>query len=237
MMTRLHAIACAGYARDAYDLTPVVGARSYLATGPWTCPHCGGVTKLDVYARLHHEHETAILAFRGTDAPADWWANLDTRRCPMIAGAAHAGFRHGWLAIREQVQADLARLIRYQGVTRLVCTGHSKGGGEAVLAAYDLARSNIGLGVEVVTFGAPRACDRHLAPAIAAWLQSCTHYVNGPDPVAAVPPLCAGWRQPGRTVRLRPLVACLAPLSYLRGELLFQSYHPITAYLKALPHA
>lgn len=233
-MTPRQVLAYATYAHDAYDPTPVVGALSFAAQCAYTCPHCQGVTVLDVYARLHHERETAILAFPGTDRPADWLANLDTRRCPLIEGAAHAGFRHGWLAIREQVQAELARLIRYEGVTHLVCTGHSKGGAEAVLAAYDLARRNVALGVEVVTFGAPRSCDRRLAPAIAARLVSCTHYVNGPDPVAAVPPLLLGWRQPGRTVQLRPAAACLAPLNYLRGKLLVETYHPMTAYLKAL---
>lgn len=146
--------------------------------------------------------ERAVLTFRGSEVwqrpgagpfANDLLANLHVTLAAWGGALVHRGFLGEldkvWGA---GIEADLARARDLP----LWITGHSLGGAMATLAALRV------LCEAVVTFGEPRVgrqLDRALPPG------RHTRYVNGNDPVPAVPP---GWwpfryETHGAVVRLR----------------------------------
>ncbi|TVU47059.1 hypothetical protein EJB05_06637, partial [Eragrostis curvula] len=78
-----------------------------------------------------------------------------------IYTSRNAKVRHGARSAREQVAAELARLVRHfrdrdGEEVRVTFTGHSLGGALALIAARDAAAAHPGVPVAAVTFSAPR---------------------------------------------------------------------------------
>jgi predicted lipase len=220
-------IACA----EAYDSAHYPGAVEVSARRDWHCSRCDHVTHVDAFARVAVHGSRALVAFRGTDSPLDWWANTDMRRCSRYGGHAHAGFAHAYDSLAE----DIAEALPHGQLAAITFAGHSLGGAMAALAALDAIDAYPGCYIDLVTFGAPRCLSACLAARLAdTEALTISRYVNGPDPVTWLPPLAATYRHAGDAIQLRRYAAALAVGNWFAGRLLHRRYHPIAAYWTAM---
>jgi len=106
--------------------------------------------------------DTTVVAFRGTrpDHIDDWFADLsfDLIESQSGPGRIHRGFAQSL----ETVYPEIVRDLDWRDPRRILVTGHSKGGGEAVQCAGRLQYIN-GREITLTTFGCPRATDRKAA--------------------------------------------------------------------------
>lgn len=136
------------------------------------------------------------LAFRGTEARnhVDWMRDAEFRPTTGVFGTmVHSGFRRAL----DEVWTEI--LPHVTGNDRgLVITGHSLGGGLAVLAAGRLVSSDNDVD-HVYTYGSPRAGLKDFAAAYTASLGINTYRViNYIDIVTRVPLLIQNYRHVGR---------------------------------------
>lgn len=125
-------------------------------------------------------HSALVLAFRGTDRPQDWIANLNYAQLEGYGGRVHRGFAQALESVWEALFC-LVRTLRDKKQTVWI-TGHSLGGALATLAAQRL-EATCGP-VRVYTFGQPRVGD----PAFAeAFRPALFRIVNYRDIVATLP--------------------------------------------------
>jgi triacylglycerol lipase len=129
--------------------------------------------------------DVAVVVFRGTDDFDDWIVNLHMTTTQTKHGAAHKGFQTAYLTLKPKVMNALRRFK----TKHVWITGHSLGGGLAVLCAYDLA-SNENLTIHgLMTFGQPMVADKTLATSIDQILpKKFAHFVNESDIVPRLPP-------------------------------------------------
>jgi hypothetical protein len=169
----------------------------------------------DCHALAAEADGVHVVAFRGTAGARDWLIDFDA--LPKLhpgLGFCHQGFLDGVAGIADQIRADLAG-------KRVIITGHSKGGGEALIFAGLLVLAGQGPDA-VVTFGAPRAAFATLGQVLDQ--VPVRQYRHGNDPVPMVPLELAGWRH----VR-EPLIQVGQP------SLDPISDHLISGYRSALP--
>lgn len=221
-------------AANAYDTGVMLGDVTAEAKMEWRCELCGHKTQVEEFARVAVSGHSALVSFRGTDSSLDWWANADIRRCQRHGGYVHAGLAHAC----DSVAATIFKALEPHPILSLTITGHSKGGGMAVVAALAAREAMPGCHIDLVTFGAPRCLSANLA----AMLESNEHitiarYVNGPDPVTWLPPLATSYRHAGDAIQLRRWAAALAVGNWFAGRLLHRRYHPLAAYWTALQEA
>jgi hypothetical protein len=138
-----------------------------------------------------------FLAFRGTDPKKLVDVLRDVEALAFddpLLGKVHGGF----YADVAQLAWRVAPALMRDGTAELIVTGHSKGGGEALLFTAMLAA--IGLPPRrVITFGSPRVGGAQLASLLAA--VPGEEYRHGADPVPLLPP---GYEHP------YPLIALAA---------------------------
>jgi hypothetical protein len=139
-----------------------------------------------------------------------------------------AGLLHGVEALRPRLLAAFDR------PTAITLAGHSKGGAEALIAAYDLHLRHGGrLPVTVVTFGAPRVGGRRYATALGRSLTLRRH-VHGADPVPGLPPALLGYCHASPPLRLGSAWTTLGRRLCLPMAARLRRDHPITAYCNAI---
>jgi len=117
--------------------------------------------------------DTVIVAFRGTNSIERFPQNLKLLLAPEGEGRVHAGYR-------EAVDLVWPRLSKHLGDRPVWFTGHSLGGGLALVAA---ARHTPARGV--LTFGAPRVGNRDYRDAFPT---PAFRFVNNADMVPDLPP-------------------------------------------------
>lgn len=95
-----------------------------------------------------------FLVFRGTDEAGDWLKDADIRKVKTRFGYVHRGFEKGV----DAIWGDLVLKLQSTGGLRkrFVICGHSKGAGEATLAACRLQARRYDRVVGVYLFGSPR---------------------------------------------------------------------------------
>lgn len=156
--------------------------------------------------------DTLLIAFRGSREPRDYledakfigkrlWTYFGPpRRVADGFVKVHRGFFDGFNAskIRLAIATDVARLKP----ARIVCTGHSLGGGRAILCAAYLKA--LGYPVEVITFGCPRVGNGQFRDWYNEVLGDVTFRCEAQgDFVPFLPPyLLPGYRHVGREVYL-----------------------------------
>lgn len=188
-------------------------AQAYLAPVTWERGNCHALL-----AEVAGQH---VVAFRGTANTRDWLVDFDA--APMLhagLGWCHQGFLESVLGVADQIRADLAG-------ERLIVTGHSKGGAEALIFAGLLVLAGQAPAA-VVTYGAPRAAYASLGEILDQ--VPVRQYRHGHDPVPLVPPELAGWRH----VR-EPLIQLPQPsLDPIADHLLVPTRMAMSAYEAAL---
>ncbi|QYK47570.1 MAG: lipase family protein [Phycisphaeraceae bacterium] len=158
-------------------------------------------SKKDAQGYVFSDHETVIIAFRGTEPtkPADWLADLkyEPKKWHGVEGLVHHGIAAYVDSIWEQM-TERIKEVRTSGQA-LWLTGHSLGGAMAVLAAARLAVEHPEISVHgVVTFGQPRVGDAGFAGAYSGVLGERTvRCVNNRDIVVRVPKRIMKFRDVG----------------------------------------
>lgn len=156
----------------------------------WGFSGCEFVEKKAAQGFLAWTEDLAMVTFRGTESASDWMSNLNvtTRTIPGV-GPVHAGF----LGQFQALQPELERLLQPRPKLPLLVTGHSLGGGIAVLAAITWASTR---SVRALyTYGQPAVAKGNAASIIGTTLTERYHrLVNDADIVPRVPP---GYRHAG----------------------------------------
>jgi hypothetical protein len=119
----------------------------------------------------------AVLIFRGSSEPTNWFYNVKTNLVPWVEGGlVHQGFLEALLAIWEPINNYLQQL---QGVPVFFC-GHSLGGALATLAAADYKPSAL------YSYGSPRVGDSAFSSCVSGL--PIYRVVNNSDIVSWLPP-------------------------------------------------
>jgi triacylglycerol lipase len=103
--------------------------------------------------------DVTVIAFRGTDNPADWLVNLDVIPIQTPHGEMHQGFADAY----KKMKAPILDVLRPKPPKHLWVTGHSLGGALAVVCAYDLIDNEKMALDGVITFGQPMLARKGLA--------------------------------------------------------------------------
>jgi len=112
-----------------------------------------------------------VLSFEGTEYIDQWIEDLTLELVPWagcVGCHVHLGFSEAWLLLSDSVERKLTSLAP---LSSLLIVGHSLGGAEASLAAFDLALAGFPLSA-VYTAGAPRVGDGAFASAFNGFLAS-----------------------------------------------------------------
>ncbi|KAI7892786.1 lipase [Mucor mucedo] len=200
----------AGIASTAY-------CRSVVPLGIWSCKNClkfapdgkllvtfsSLLADTNGFVLRSDSQKTIHLVFRGTNSIRSSITDmvLIKRSYPPVSGAeVHTGFYASFQEVLKTyfpvVQEQLTTYPSY----KVVVSGHSLGGAQAVLAALDLYQRDkrlTGKNLSVYTVGGPRIGN----PAFAYYVSSTgipiTRSVNDRDIVPHVPPQSSGFLHPG----------------------------------------
>ncbi len=135
-----------------------------------------------------------IVAFAGTDPGVVQTVVTDFKTQPG-ADSIHVGFAEAL----QSVWGRLAGELRAPGPARLLVTGHSLGAALAVLAAFRAHNDLRKDASFIYTFGLPRVGGNTFVTAYEPVFGASTfRFVNGDDPVPAVPPPLLGYQHVGR---------------------------------------
>ena len=145
-----------------------------------------------------------IVAFRGTQTPADWLKNLDFIPAPYMPlpgrGTVHQGFQQVYYAVRDSILAHLKTLT---GITELLVVGHSLGASLATLAIPDLlAQLPEGVAPISYTFASPRTGHDDFVTFFNGRINVAWRTVNVWDVVPHVPPTLAGYTHVGQQLTI-----------------------------------
>jgi hypothetical protein len=192
----------------------------------------------DTAIRMEHGHDSGfyillesgelVVSFQGTGTlsgdpwkakVADWLSNMNA------ADFNGNGIHDGFDSALKPFLRDLEPVLGAIRPTRLILTGHSRGGALAGLTAY-----HMGLPCDVITFGAPAQGNREYVNACNMMPLNWINVVNDVDCVPTYPPQVLGYRHAGRTIALKgPLwhrfyfvrrywrIKCHLPDSYTAG--------------------
>jgi len=223
---------CDSEGKADWPVTELLASMSNIAyqTPPAAATSCGKLGFDHIVPVVVHpmaafvisSEDVTVIAFRGTDDPADWLVNLDIFSTPTPHGEMHQGFADAY----KTLKAPILDTLRPKPPKHLWVTGHSLGGALAVVCAYDLIDNEKMALDGVITFGQPMVARRGLADYLDKLLLGrFAHVVNDADIVPRVPPTyshCGSlvWFTDGgirRSKPQRPIVGA-APDQPLNGQ-------------------
>ncbi len=190
-----------------WSLIQLLANRAALAYDQHTVSDAATDAQALVLAEVINGEPAIIVAFRGSQEPQDFIQDAKFTRTVLsttddIVAEVHQGFLEDFEAINVAVVAAVRNLLATQPTARIYITGHSLGGGIAILAGLEFSRQ--GLPVEnVITFGQPRVGNYAFAAIYWGALGDRTfHVINANDPVPLFPPLLLGYRDEGNEIFL-----------------------------------
>ena len=157
--------------------------------------------------------QSIVVVFRGSKDAKDYIQDakfdLTDYACGLQLTKAHLGFVEDYKSIREGISGAILKLFHKP----IFVTGHSLGGGQAIICASDLKTHGYRL-AGVYTFGQPRVGDSDFRDAYNALLGSITwRVVNQNDIVPRVPGLPTTWFIPSTWPYRHAGVEVLLPTS------------------------
>ena len=163
-------------------------------------PHIIPLQYHKYYAFVAWNDEAVVISFRGNDEERQWLEALSYGQSAWIAGRAHGGL----IRVLEGFwKGLLAALFDADALSKhTYITGHSLGGGLALLAAHKLHAEGWGV-EEAVVFGAPPVLDPVAAE---AYPVTALRVVNNEDAIPALswPALFDSYRHVGKEWFLLP---------------------------------
>jgi len=171
---------CAMLSRKSYD-------KAEMTRGGFQ-PISSDETGLDCF--IKSEDGITWVVFRGTetDQMNDICTDMLTFRVKTSflpdECRVHAGFLGQYMSGRTLI----IDTIKYMANPKVVCTGHSLGGGLSTLCALDVEQ-NVGGDVETycVTYGSPRVGGGHFCRLFDAVIDNSYRFVDVNDPIPRVP--------------------------------------------------
>lgn len=166
-----------------------------LTTGPWGFSSCTTFDTGDTQGFAAIGQDVVVLAFRGTESPADWIRNIDAVFLERPYGQVHRGFLTAFDFIRNDLGVALASSV-IQG-KKVWVTGHSLGGALATICcAEQLAVLPV---AGIYTFGQPRVGNAAFHEFYKSRLANrLFRFVNNDDVVTRLP---WGYEHCGRLYR------------------------------------
>ena len=136
------------------------------------------------------------VVYSGSTSFLDWVVDADSKLVeysPCKGCKVHEGFR-----ITEELGfpfmlSTVMKLRLFHPNFSVVVTGHSKGAGEATIAAADLASAGIS-GVRLITFGSPRVGNAEFIEFLSRRVPQHYRVTHHTDSVPSVPTLRQGYR-------------------------------------------
>jgi triacylglycerol lipase len=134
--------------------------------------------------------QSIFVCFRGTKSSWDWLTNIDLAQVqvPTGNGKVHKGIYRATLQRYAEI-SDIVRELQSKLPRPLYLTGHSLGGGMAIVAA-SMMNSDTMPPNAVYTFGSPKIGDAQFAKEYAlnpTLHQNTFRFVNYCDPVPKIP--------------------------------------------------
>ena len=128
--------------------------------------------------------DVAVVVFRGTDDTEDWIQNINKYVHQGDDGGMHSGFAGCYSALRQEI----IKVVKELKSKHVWITGHSLGGAQALLCAYDFEKYHDIQVKGVFTYGQPMIARQKFA----AYLQNTlgtryVHFVNESDAVPRLP--------------------------------------------------
>jgi triacylglycerol lipase len=157
------------------------------------------LSRKDTEAYLAANDEVIIVAFRGTEPThlRDLLADAQLHKVRGPLGQVHRGFLHAFELVKDDMVDAIQRLRDKTHPQSLWCTGHSLGGGLAVVAAAHLLEEGHTVN-GLYTFGQPRVGDETFATECARRLAGqYFRFVNNNDTVTRVAPRVLGYTHTG----------------------------------------
>jgi hypothetical protein len=136
------------------------------------------------FVARNKETSNVFVTFRGTESLDDWLSDFTFPQVPHPWGAVEDGFAKIYIQCSASVQVG----VKSAGaVPAVYVTGHSLGGGLAVLAAADLAISGIAAANVMYSFAGPRVGNIAFATQFNASIAAAWRVVNSEDLVPTLP--------------------------------------------------
>jgi len=136
------------------------------------------------FVARNQDSGSIFVTFRGTESLEDWLSDLTFPQVSHPWGNAEQGFSH----IYAQCSGDVLSAVKNAGAApSVLVTGHSLGGGLAVLATADLVNSGVSAAAGMYSFAGPRAGDIAFATQFNRRVGVAWRIVNTEDVVTSVP--------------------------------------------------
>jgi len=193
-------------------------ALAYAGGSPGVDGVVVGNQSTDTMAIVVKEPDCLSVAFRGSTNLRDWVQDLkfnkDQPRAELISTCGddpgvevHKGFLQDVDSVSENLLHLLADEVQSllplkKTDVPIFVTGHSKGGGEAILFALELQRQGFNVRA-VYTFGQPRVGNKPFVELYNSTLQEETYrVVNENDIIPRLPGVLMGYRHCGNEIFL-----------------------------------
>lgn len=197
-------------------------ASAYVYTGPSLVPAPGEQwifdRLTDAHALIQARGDAIVICFRGSKDAEDYIQDAKFEMTTLayeegddLPASVHKGFLEDFDALNADIIHALRSAITAspKPLLPIFVTGHSLGGGLAILCALELVRQGFNV-AGVYTFGQPRVgnkefCqlyDSSACPAAAVLKDVTFRVINQNDIVPRVPPLLNGYRHCGNCVFL-----------------------------------
>lgn len=136
----------------------------------------------DWFGYIIESDNDAIIAFRGSLSRRDWITDLGVAQTNYQfvpkAGKVHRGFYHIYSSCRDIILNTLDSMSPH---LKIYITGHSLGGGLAVLNALDVAVNTKYKNPIMLNFGAPRTGNYDFASVYNYFVKNSIRVVNDMD--------------------------------------------------------
>jgi len=144
---------------------------------------------------LVHGNTQSVLAFRGSEDVRDWITNFTFKLRPVkyfYGGMAHLGFMNSVASVFTELSMKIRHIQK-----PFYVTGHSLGGGLAVIASGAIRAQGLPINA-VYVYGAPRAYGRTGAKKYDMYIPNTYRFEIAGDLIARMPKPIMGYRHVGK---------------------------------------
>jgi len=194
---------------------------------------------VDTHAMISRRPATKeiVITFRGSEFRADVASavrDLVTNalalraKWPSGAGKVHSGIHAAWAVVKLPIVETVRDLITSGLCSRLLCCGHSLGGGLAMFCGLTLAEEFPELSVLVYTYGGVAVGNKTFQKHFDRTIPACFRLVNDQDMVPHLFDGKAGYTHVGQLVKITRTGLWVSPTSNCKPVKLSSNREPVT---------